>query len=330
MKDLTRALALALSVTLVLCGCGAPQPVTEDVRYTVGVLLKSMQHQHWMDVRAGVLDAARKENVEIILLYPQDEGAVEEQREMFHDLVAAKPDAILLAPCDSSACAPLAAEAEAAGIALLALDTRTEDVTLPYIGADNQQVGRLAGERLAAVLGGRGRAAVIAGVAEQAAHKERVAGFREALAAYPDMEVTAVVHADSDFTLSMERTAELMAADPDLGGIFCTSAVMALGCVEQLRPGVYTTAPAVVAVDTQDDALNALQNGRLEGLVSQDGYEAGYQAVRQAVRLLEGRTIEDDTYIATELLTRETVDEFMRERLRGTEGRDDAERTAGG
>lgn len=328
MRQVTRGLALALA--LLLCGCAAGEPVTEDVRYTVGVLLKSMQHQHWMDVRAGVLDAAKAENVEVILLYPQEESAVEEQREMFHDLVAAQPDAILLAPCDSTDCAPLAAEAEQAGIALLALDTRAEDVSLPYIGADNYQVGRLAAQRLAEVLDGAGKTAVIAGVAEQAAHKERIAGFQDALAEYDRMEVTAVVHADSDFMLAMERTAELMEAHPDLGGIFCTSAVMALGCVEQQSGAFYAVSPAVVAVDTQDDALNALQNGRLEGLVSQDGYEAGYQAVRQAVRLLEGNPIADNTYITTELLTRSTVDEFMQERLRGAERTDYAESAVGG
>ena len=90
---------------------------------------------------------------------------------------------------------------------------------------------------------------------------------------------------------------------------------MGLGVIEQKKRGFYAADPYIVSVDTQDDALSALKNGTLDGLVTQDGYEAGFKAVYEVVALLEGEEIEENTYIHTELLTRKNIDEFMDERL---------------
>lgn len=327
-----RCLVCMLLAICLLCGCSNHlSSSVPDSRYTIGVLLKAMNHQHWMDMRAGITASARNQNVRVVLLYPHDESAIDEQRAMFRDLVKADVDAILFAPCDSTACAPLVEEAQAAGISMMALDTRPEDVELHYVGANNILVGQLAADRLALTLGKRGSVAVIAGVEEQSAHRDRVQGFRERLeTSYPEMELVEVAHANSDFELAMEKTDEIMADYPSLAGFFCTSAVMALGNIEQQFIGLYGTAPAVVAVDTQDDALNALQNGNLDALITQDGYEAGYQAIEKIVQLLDGQQIEEKTYISTRLLTRQTVEAFIQERQHGTGGELHAESDSGG
>jgi len=93
--------------------------------------------------------------------------------------------------------------------------------------------------------------------------------------------------------------------------VFCTSAVMGLGAIEQKKSGYYGQMPCIVAVDTQDDALIALKNGLLDGLITQDGFEAGYKAIYVAVDFLEGRAIPQDTYIETKLLTRNEVEAFL-------------------
>lgn len=300
--------------------CGCVQSVSmpeQQEKYTVGVLLKSMNNQHWMDVRIGIQDAAREADAQVIFLYPETESAVKEQRAMFYDLLQRKPDVILFATCDSLNCSPLLAAAREAGIPVMALDTRMVDEQIPYVGADNNYIGMLAAEQLALLMEGGGQVAVVTGVAEQASHIERVDGFSKALEDYPQIEVVSTLNANSDFRLAAECTKQIMGAYPEVRGIFCTSAVMGLGALEQKRRDFYTSAPYIVAVDTQDDALSALKNGGLHGLITQDGYEAGYKGLYCAIELLESGEIADNTYIESILLTRDTVDDYIEKRQIG-------------
>ena len=307
-----RWLAVLCALAL-LTGCaGGTELRQQKVSYTLGVVLKAMGSQHWMDMRAGMTDAAADFNVDLILLYPEDERAAREQARMFRDLVAMEPDLILLAPCDSDACAPLAAAAAAADIPLLTVDTAANDTALPYVGADNERIGRMAATRLAGLMERRGEVAVISGVENQASHTGRVEGFRDALSGYPEIQIAEVYHGDSEFELGMQCMERILREHPVVRGVFCTNAVMGLGAVEQLRGR--EDAPYVVAVDTQDDALAALQNGTLQGLVTQDGYEVGYRAVACAVDRLEGRPAEERVYIGADLLTPDSVGEYIRER----------------
>lgn len=319
-----RTIFLTILFAFLLCSCAlrsSASPVQgRDSRYTIGILLKSMNHQHWMDVRSGIEDAAGNLDVETIVLYPADESAQKEQKAMFRDLVGAKPDAILFAPCDSGDCTHLVDMARHQGIPVIALDTRAEDISLPYIGADNCLIGKLAAQQMAKLTDGVGKIAVVSGVKTQASHTERLAGFEQELQGYPELMIITVKNADSDFRMAMQRMEEIMSEYPDANGVFCTSAVMGLGAIEQKKRGFYVSDPYIISVDTQDDALSALKNGTLDGLVTQDGYEAGYLAIYEVVSMLDGNPIRENTYISTMLLTRANINQFIDERLQGRGG----------
>lgn len=310
------ALLILLALFLVACSADHAEQMVQGYssKYKIGMLLKSMTHQHWMDVRSGAIDAARDLGVEVIILYPSSESAIKEQKAIFLDMAEMGLDAILFAPCDSEDSRQYVELAQEKGISVLNIDTRSNDIQIPYIGADNRHIGALAAERLIALTGGEGAIAIISGVKEQASHQERIDGFLSVLAAEPNIQVDAITYADSDFRLAMQRMEEVMRAYPNTAGVFCTSAVMGLGAIEQKRASFLGGAPYVVAVDTQDDALSALQNGTLSGLVTQNGYEAGYTSIQVAIDLLDGKQIATDTYIESLLLTRGTVDTYLEQR----------------
>lgn len=314
-------LCLFASAALLLCGCSpSPENIIQlpQKQHTVGVLLKAMNSQHWRDMQSGIQDAAQDLNIATIILYPENETSVRQQEAMFMDLLKSKPDAILWAPCDSTRCSEFVELAKREGINVYALDTRPEDVVLPFIGADNRNIGKLAAERIIHLTGGKGKVAIISGSAMQSSHTERISGFQDALK-NTELSIVAIENADSDYRLSMEKTRLLMEAYPDLSSVFCTSAVMGLGAVEQSR-ATFGGPLSIVAVDTQDDALTAVQNGTLHGLVTQSGYEAGYTALRVVGRALGGGEVPMDTYIRSELVTRNNVSEYLKGYLRQGDG----------
>ncbi|HWQ80197.1 MAG TPA: substrate-binding domain-containing protein [Anaerovoracaceae bacterium] len=304
-------LMLLLSNGCSMQNSGAPEPP----KYTIGVLLKSMNSQHWMEMRSGIQDAALRYRAEIILLYPEDETKAEQQEMMFYDLLDAEPDAILFAPCDSDDCKELVESAYKKGIPVFSLDTRARDVDLPYIGADNYLVGQLAAQRLSALLKDEDQVGIISGVKNQMSHVERIEGFFDQIESEGRLSVAGIRYADSDFKLAMEETKQLLAENPSLKGIFSTSAVMGLGVIEECKAEFLSYNINIVAVDTQDDALSAVKNGMLQGLVTQDGYEAGYKGVATVVNSLSGGAVPKNVYIDTQMLTRANIDEFLTEYL---------------
>lgn len=300
-------------ICFIVCGCS---PVTDSSvqplqnQHTIGILLKAMNSQHWRDVQSGIQDAAREAGVATIVLYPENETSVRQQEAMFKDMLKSKPDAIIWAPCDSTQCRELVELAERENVKVYALDTRPEDIVLPFIGADNQNIGKLAAERIIQLTGGTGKVAIISGSIMQSSHTERIMGFQNTLKG-TELNLVSIENADSDYRLSMEKMKKLMNAYPDLAGVFCTSAVMGLGAVEQSR-ATYDRPLSIVAVDTQDDALTAIQNGTLHGLITQSGYEAGYTAIQVVEKGLNGFKVPMNTYIGSELVTRNNVIDYQK------------------
>jgi ribose transport system substrate-binding protein len=316
MKRFIMLIFALLLAPFLLAGCTLQPSATPEPSFTIGVLLKSMNSQHWMEMRSGIQDAARRCQADIILLYPEDETKVEQQKMMFYDLLAAEPDAILFAPCDSDDCKEMVESASEKGIPVFALDTRARDVELPYIGADNYLIGRLAAQRMTALLKEGDQVGIISGVKNQMSHVERIEGFLDQIEADGRLSVVGIRYADSDFKMAMEETKKLLSEHPSLGGIFSTSAVMGLGVIEECKAEFLSYSIDIVAVDTQDDALSAVKNGMLQGLVTQDGYEAGYKAVETVVSSLSGRTVPHNVYIESRMLTRLNIDAFLKEYLK--------------
>lgn len=313
-----KQLISVLLALVMLGGCTGPtapaEPAAEE-NVTIAVLLKSMGNPHWQEMRSGILDAAAALGADIILLYPESETHTRQQAMIFRDMLAQKPDALLWAPCDSTLGPEMKALADEAGVPLFTVDTRADGVRLPYIGADNLLLGRMAAQHMAKTAGFQGKFAVIAGSKDQFCHLDRAEGFTQSMAGYSRIEVVDVSYAHSSFDSAMDITRALLDEYPDLAGIFCTSAVMGLGAAEQVKASFRLNQVAIVAMDTQSDALSALRSGLLSGLITQDGYEAGYLAIETVMKSLSGKSIEDNIYLSTELLTRKNVEEFMEEYL---------------
>lgn len=314
-----KRLASLLLAMLLLGGCTAAdfEQASRDETVTIAVLLKAMDNPHWQEMRSGILDAATSHGVDVVLLYPENETDTRQQTMIFQDILEQQPDALLWAPCDSSLGPQMKALADQAGVPLFTVDTRADGVDLPYIGADNALLGRLAAQYLAEASGYSGQFAVIAGSQAQSCHVERAESFKRVMDNYFGIEVVDVRYADGSygFSMAMDITQELLDEYPDLTGIYCTSGVMGLGAAEQVKANFRQNMVSIVTQDTQSDILTAVSNGLVSGLITQDGYDAGYLAVETVLKSLSGKEVEQDIYLSAELLTWRNVDEFMKEYL---------------
>lgn len=311
MKGTFRMVSAVLPLLfLLLCGCGTEDLYEEEMSaLTLGAVLKTMDAEHWMEIRSGMEHAASERDIRLVLQYPSSELAVEEQKLILKDMLAEPLDALLFAPCDSSDTAWLAEAAEAAGLPLFTVDTGATDTRLPYIGSDNRAIGYMAYEYLLETLGAGQKIGIISGTSLQNSLSDRMSSLRFYCTRDGMLDVSSA-DANCNSYAEAYHAAYRQIQEEGVSAIFCTSGVLGMGAVSA-REELGRSDVLLVAVDTQDDVVNAVREGRLDALITQSGYDVGYQAVAWVCDNLAGRPSPSDRYTENTLLTRETIDGFI-------------------
>src|SRR5205823_112744 len=117
------------------------------------------------------------------------EASFEQQVALVQAEVGRGAQAILITPADSKALAPALKVAQDKGVLVVNLDNRLDPATVQalglklggYVGADNEQGGRQAGEAMVAALNGTGEVAVIEGIRGVDNAEARKRGFESAV-----------------------------------------------------------------------------------------------------------------------------------------------------
>jgi signal transduction histidine kinase/CheY-like chemotaxis protein len=121
----------------------------------------------------------------------------ERQMAQIRALVTEGVDLLIVSPNQSHTITPAIEEAFDAGVPVILFDRKIDsDKYTAFIGADNVLIGRILGDYLADILGGKGRVVEIQGLRESSPAAERHKGFAEALEAHPGMELVASDYGD--------------------------------------------------------------------------------------------------------------------------------------
>ena len=87
-----------------------------------------------------------------------------------------------------------------------------------------------------------------------------------------------------------------------------TSGVTAMGLADELRD----TEIKIVAVDAQEDSLEAVEKGELTALAAQSGYQLGYETISYIEKLRRKENPEKNYEIEIEILTQENIAQYRR------------------
>lgn len=306
-KRWIRALTLALALLLACTGCGGSSYETAAPQYTVGVVLKTQSSEHWMRIRSGLERTAEEEGIQLLLTWPTDEFSTDEQRTMIADMLRCDIDALVVAPCDSWDCGWFLREAEEKGIPMFTTDTAALDCTIPYIGSNNAQIGRTAASYLQQHLPAGSRVGVVTGFQRQQSLAARTDAFRTAMAADNRLRLSGIRADCQSFAAALNAARDLINSGAD--ALFCTSAVLGLGAAAAVREAEADI--PIVAVDTEDDALKAVETGAFSALITQEGEEIGRRTMEIVAATLRGQTPPKETFIPGETLTADNITDYL-------------------
>ena len=215
-------------ISIFLLSCGEKTDNNVKSTKTIGVSLLTRGHIFYRDLEEGLKKEADKYGYSLIIT--SADWDLGKQISQIEDFISRKVDAIVISPVDSKGIGSGIAEANKAGIPVFTADIAAEEgKVVSHIASDNVQGGRLAGEYLAKVLNGKGKIAIINQPAITSV-LDRVAGFREALNKYPDIKIVADVNGQGVRDRSLQATADVLQANPQLNGIFGINDDTALGC----------------------------------------------------------------------------------------------------
>jgi ribose transport system substrate-binding protein len=235
---------------------------------------------------------AEQHGMEITFLTAMLDAALQAQQ--IDDAIARRFDLVVVVPTSEQAVVPALARAKAAGVPVVLVNNTpkdgTEDLYLSFVGQDQTEMGRLAGESLLNALkdSGRdgGKVALITGALQQGIAPRRVTGFRDAVKKNPKVEVVAVEDARWDTAVSERIAGQLYARFAAAGGLDAVygmadnQAVAAIRAAEaaNIAVGDKPKQLLVVGGNCLKEGMDNIKGGKMHSTVTQLPTELGILA----------------------------------------------------
>ncbi len=282
----------------------APKPITALKQgKTIGVSLLTLQHQFYQELRAGLESATVEYGYRPVIVSAEFDPS--RQANQIDEFIVQKMDAIVVSPCDSKSVGASIAAANQAKIPVFTADIAnlsTIGIVVSHIASDNLQGGRQAASLLAKAIANKGAVAILSHP-EVASVSDRVKGFKEQIAKYPEIAVMAELSADGRRDKAVRVTEDLLESHPDLVGVFGINDDTALGALAAIEAAGKVGKIQIVGYDATPEARSKIDSGVLYGDVIQNPRRIGELTMRAIHDFFSGTSppstiaVEVSTYV---------------------------------
>jgi ribose transport system substrate-binding protein len=287
---------------------------TKSKKLRIAVIPKGSTHNHWRSVHAGAEKAAQElGNVEVIWQGPQKEDDREMQIQVVQNFVSRGVDGIVLAPLDDRSLVPPVTAAVKRNIPVVIIDSDLKsDVYASYVATNNREGGRLCARRLVEVMGGKGKIIMLKYSEGSAATIEREAGFMEGIKEYgPQIEIlSSNLYAGATMEKAFQASQNLLNRfGTQVDGIFCSNESATQGMLRALQLAGKAGQVKFVGFDVNQTLLEGLKKGEIHGFAVQDPIKIGYEGVKTAVAVIEGKPYEKIIDTGVKMVTKDNLEE---------------------
>jgi ribose transport system substrate-binding protein len=202
----------------------------KDPPYTIAALTQGPGNGWGLTYDVSIRAAADgNPNIKRLIFTPNDQDANKEISAM-EDAISQRPDAIVLDPLGSAALVAPTTRAMAAGIpVILCANGIQSDNFVTRVDIDLYQAAYQAADGLAKSLNGKGNVVMFSGIAGVDAAETWKKAAEDAFKQYPDIKIVGSEYAQWSVATSKEKMAALMAANPQIDGVWAGGGEMALG-----------------------------------------------------------------------------------------------------
>jgi ribose transport system substrate-binding protein len=281
----------------------------------IAVVPKGTTHEFWKAVHAGAAKAAKERSVDIIWKGPLKEDDLKSQIDLMQSFTAQGVSGVVLAPLnDTALVAPVRAAARS-GVPVVIFDSDLKGGDqVSFVATDNRAAGRLAGDKLGALLGGKGNVVLLRYQEGSASTRNREEGFVEALRKFPDLRLVSDnqyggATTESAFAASENLLLAQNAGKGQVQGVFCPNESTTFGMLLALEKAGLAGKLRFIGFDSSTKLVDGVRAGKLDGLVLQNPFNMGYLAVKTLVMHLGREKVESRIDTGASLIDAHNMDQ---------------------
>jgi ABC-type sugar transport system substrate-binding protein len=299
MSSLRKLITTALSVGVVgaLVTGTVVAPVAQAANKKIAFVMGAESDPFFQAMKVGAEAAAKANNIDLIWQGDPSEYSPATQIPVVDQVLAQKPDALVLIPTDPTALQASVAKAKAAGIPVINVDTRVNDLTdvLSFITGDNADGGAKAADALAkAIKYTKGKTyQVVVGLTSATAttNVARLDGFSKQIAKkYPGIKIVDKAYSQSQPAKANTNVSNWLTKYPKLAGIFAIDGTNAAGAAAAIQAKGLKGKVALVGYDAYKANVDLIGKGIFTALVAQDPAAEAKLAIEYLVKYFAGQT----------------------------------------
>jgi ribose transport system substrate-binding protein len=281
-------------------------------KMSVGLVLINLQAKFFNDINAGAVDAAKKAEVNLQVIDGNNDPAA--QVNAVETLTQQKVDGIIMVAIDVKGILPALQDAAKSGVKVVAVDAKVEDPSVKaFIGVDNAKAGAdfgdFVGKYISEKLGGKAKIGII-GALNSFIQNQRKDNFIEAVKKTAGVTIGNTVDGQNVQERALAASENLVTSSPDINVIYATGEPALIGAIAALESQGATKRIKLFGWDLSKQAVKAMDDGFLIGVVQQNPYQEGVEAIDALVKLSQGKEVSSFINVPVEFVTTENLEKY--------------------
>ena len=308
MKNKYLLLVTVLTVFLFINNCGG----AKSSKFVIGFSQanKAEPWRTWMD--ETLMNEAKK-HPELEVLYADAQQDNAKQVADVENFLRQRVDLLIISPNEAKPLTGVVKKVYDSGTPVIILDRNIEgDSYTTFIGADNKEIGKAAGEYAAQILSGKGSVVEIKGLPGSTPAIDRSEGFHEGIAKYPDIKIIADPVGDWLRDKGREQAEAALRANEKVDLIYAHNDPMAVGAFLAATAMNRDKNLKIIGIDGLPGAeggAKAVADGKLDATFLYPN--CGKEAIETAVKIMNKQEVPKKLTLETQRITKETAAQFV-------------------
>ncbi len=314
-------LIVHLSLLLLIVSCGGNKNkdnAASEKKFQIAVIPKGTAFDFWKSIHVGAKMAEHDFGVQIFWQGPEREDDRQMQIQVVQNFISRKVDAIVLSPLDSRALISPVKAAKNRNIPVIIMDSGLDsDIMDSFVATNNTEGGKVCARQMNELLNGKGKVILLRFVEGSSSTEKRSEAFIEEIGKIaPGIElISSNQYAGSTMEKAFQTAQNLLNRYGQVDGIFCVNNISSMGMLRALETSGLARKIKFVGFDTNEVLIEALKNGKIQGLAAQDPVKIGYESVHQAVKILNHASIEKRIDTGITMITINNIEDSSVQKL---------------
>lgn len=297
-------------------GRTSPDADREARRFLVG-FSQCNNAEPWREAMNKAATERAKDFPEVRLVISDAENDAAKQIADVENFLQQKVDLLIISPKEAAPLTKIVTRAYTSGTPVIVLDRDILERNYTcFIGADNKEIGRRAGEfiveRVDKEHGGSANVVILQGLMGSTPGQDRQSGCREVIDKHPGIKIVGELEADWLQSKGMDRMKELLTANEKIDIVYAHNDPMAVGAYLAAKEAGREDEMIFIGIDalaTPEGGIRKVMDGILTATFWYP--TCGKEAIETAVNILDDQPFEARQTLPTALITKENAAEWI-------------------